>query len=47
MSDGLKRLYKVNNGVAPGATEGTLDAITDFNDWLECIQLLELDLQVA
>jgi len=47
MSDRLKRLYKANNSMAPGATKGMLDAITDFDDWLEHIQLLELDLQVA
>jgi hypothetical protein len=47
LSDGLKRLYKANNGVAPGATKGTLDAISDFDDWLERLQLLELDLQAA
>jgi len=47
LSDGLKRLYKANNGIAPSATKGTLDAITDFNDWLECLHLLKLDLQAA
>jgi hypothetical protein len=35
LSDGLKRLYKANNSVAPGATKGTLDPISDLNDWLE------------
>jgi len=47
LSDGLKWLYKVNNGVAPGASKGSLDTITDFSDWLEHLQLLELDLQAA
>ena len=47
LSNGLKRLYKANNGMAPGATQGTLDAITDLDDWLERIQLLEQDLQAT
>lgn len=47
LSDGMKHLYKANNGVAPGATKGTLDAITDFEEWLERLQLLEQDLQAS
>jgi len=47
LSNGLKCLYKANNGIAPGATKGTLDTITDFNDWLEHLHLLELDLQAV
>ena len=45
LSDGMKLFYKANNGTAPGMTKGMLDAITDFDDWLECLELLELDLQ--
>ena len=43
----MKRLYKANNGTAPGATKGTLDAITDFKEWVERLLLLEQDLQVS
>lgn len=47
LSDRMKHLYKANNGTAPGATKGTLDAITDFKEWMECLLLLEQDLQVS
>jgi len=30
LSDGMKHLYKANNGTAPGATQGTLNMIMDF-----------------
>jgi len=43
----MKCLYKVNNGTVPSATKGTLDAITDFKEWLEWLQLLEQDLQAS
>jgi len=35
LSDGMKRLYKANNGTTPSASKGTLDAITDFEEWME------------
>jgi hypothetical protein len=47
LSNGMKHLYKANNGTAPGVTKGTLDAITDFEEWLEQLQLLEQDLQAT
>ena len=47
LSDGMKHLYKANNRIAPGTTKGMLDAIADFDDWLKCLELLELDLQAA
>jgi len=47
LSDSLKHLYKANNGTAPGATQGALDTITDLDDWLERIHLLEQDLQAT
>lgn len=34
LSDGLKRMYKANNGTVPGTTQGMLDAITDLDEWL-------------
>lgn len=45
LSKGMKHLYKANNRTALGATQGMLDAITDFEEWMECLQLLEQDLQ--
>jgi hypothetical protein len=47
LSDGMKCLYKANNGTAPGATQGTLDTIMDFEEWMERLQLLEQDLQAS
>ncbi|KAF8226401.1 hypothetical protein L208DRAFT_1302210, partial [Tricholoma matsutake] len=46
LTDRMKRLYKAN-GTAPGATKGMLNAITDFEEWMEHLQLLEQDLQVS
>lgn len=43
----MKYLYKANNGIAPGAIKGMLDVITDFEEWLEWLQLLEQDLQAS
>jgi hypothetical protein len=47
LSDGMKHLYKANNGTVPGTTQGMLDTITDFEEWMECLQLLEQDLQAS
>jgi len=47
LSDGMKHLYKANNSTAPGATQGTLNAIMDFEEWMEHLQLLEQDLQAS
>lgn len=47
LSDGMKHLHKANNGSAPGVKKGTLDAITDFEEWMERLQLLEQDLQAS
>lgn len=44
LSEGLKHLYKASNVVALGATQGMLDTLTDFDEWLECIHLLKTDL---
>lgn len=43
----MKHLFKGNNGTAPGVTQGTLDAIADFEEWMEQLQLLEQDLQAS
>jgi len=43
----MKHLYKANNSTAPGATQGTLNAIMDFEEWMEHLQLLEQDLQAS
>jgi hypothetical protein len=47
LSDSMKHLYKANNGTASRVMKGTLDTITNFEEWMEHLQLLEQDLQAS
>jgi hypothetical protein len=41
----MKHFYCTQNGIASGSTVGMLDAITDLDQWQDCLILLEQDLQ--